>query len=135
MRVPPHPVGDAHFRWKADAVSYTGLHHWVRWHKGAPKKCEHCGATDRPLQWANVSHEYQRDLDDFIGLCVPCHRKYDLGPRIAAQAAEIQRVVAEAQIHPTYQRRGSECLMDECSSPVLARGLCGRHYKRARKAS
>lgn len=65
--------------WKGDNVGYCGIHRWVQRHKGKPKICEHCGATkeERKLHWANKDHNYSRNLDDYIALCVPCHRKHD----------------------------------------------------------
>lgn len=56
------------------------LHKWVNFHLGTPRKCEHCGVTDllgRRYDWANVSHNYKRDLDDWIRLCKKCHRAFD----------------------------------------------------------
>lgn|SRR3990167_7994514 len=66
--------------WKGDKVSYTGLHKWVYRHRGKALKCEFCGkekTTPRSINWANKSHKYLRDLNDWISLCVSCHRKYD----------------------------------------------------------
>lgn len=67
------------YQWKGKRVGYRGLHKWVNKWKGKPKICEHCGATykEREIQWANIDHKYRRNLNDFISLCVPCHRKYD----------------------------------------------------------
>lgn len=42
----------------------------------APEQCEHCGCTET-VEWANRSQTYQRDLDDWLALCRPCHRTYD----------------------------------------------------------
>lgn len=69
--------------WKGDKVSYRGLHVWVEKHLGKPQKCEHCGINKIPkgykryFQWANISHEYKRELTDWIRLCVKCHRAFD----------------------------------------------------------
>ncbi len=72
-------TGDQHFAWKGDEVGYFALHTWVQRHKGLPQDCEDCGATDsdRSYDWANISGEYRRDLDDFMRLCRSCHRKFD----------------------------------------------------------
>lgn len=65
--------------WKGDNVGYISLHNWVKRYKGSPKKCEHCLSEEKKMyHWANKSHEYKRDLDDWIRLCVSCHKKYDL---------------------------------------------------------
>ena len=62
--------------WKGDAVGYYALHAWVSRHKGTPKKCEQCGTTKaKRYEWANISREYKRDLNDYRRLCTSCHRK------------------------------------------------------------
>lgn len=74
------PEGEEHSNWKGDKVGYFGLHHWVYKVKGKPRYCEHCEQSDKPLSsynWANKSHRYLRQEDDWIRLCIPCHKKYD----------------------------------------------------------
>lgn len=68
------------FHWKGDDVGYSGLHKWVRKVLGRPTICEHCkrsGLTGKQIHWANKSREYKRKKDDWIRLCVKCHKKYD----------------------------------------------------------
>lgn len=65
---------------KGENVGYDALHDWVNRHRGKAVRCEHCDkekTTPKSIQWANKSHKYKRDLDDWISLCTPCHRKYD----------------------------------------------------------
>lgn len=69
-------IGDKNNRWKDDDVGYYGLHTWVQRKKGKAKICEKCGSKEN-VQWANKSHEYKRDIDDWLELCFKCHRKYD----------------------------------------------------------
>lgn len=64
---------------KGDAVGYHALHDWVERHLGKPTKCEHCGKEDGRFEWANKSHQYKRELDDWIRLCKKCHIAYDRG--------------------------------------------------------
>ena len=68
--------------WKGDAVGYFGLHYWVYKHLGRPTTCEHCGKTgliSHQIHWANKYHTYERNVEDWIRLCVKCHKNYDLG--------------------------------------------------------
>jgi hypothetical protein len=68
--------------WKGDKVGYQALHTWVRKKLGKPSLCSYCNFTsdnNRQFHWANISHEYKRDLTDWIRLCVSCHRNYDYG--------------------------------------------------------
>lgn len=72
------------YAWKGENVGYSGLHIWVKRYKGTPDTCEHCGKSglfnkknQTQIHWANKSHKYKRDLEDWIRLCVICHSKYD----------------------------------------------------------
>jgi len=71
-------TGEGSPMWKGDRVSYSVLHHWVVRHRG---KADHCAfdPSHKPkyYDWANKSGQYLRDLDDWIPLCRPCHRKFD----------------------------------------------------------
>lgn len=68
----PSPVN-----FTGDNVGYCGLHDWISYHQGKACKCEHCGTTSGRIEWANKSHEYKRDISDWIQLCKKCHVKYD----------------------------------------------------------
>jgi hypothetical protein len=65
-----------HFNWKGDNVGYRGLHYWINRELGKPIKCTFCNSTNN-LEWANKSHEYNRDKNDYFSLCKSCHKKYD----------------------------------------------------------
>lgn len=66
--------------WKGSKASYTAIHIWVLKWKGKANKCVDCGITSdkRKIEWSNVDHKYRRNLDDYVGRCVPCHRGYDI---------------------------------------------------------
>jgi len=68
--------GSTPSNYKGDLVGYGALHCWVKYHKGTAKKCEKCG-SHTSVKWANKSHEYKRDLDDWMELCQKCHMRYD----------------------------------------------------------
>ena len=70
--------GEVIYSWKGDKAGLSALHQWVVRRKGKPSRCEHCKNTKaKVFDWANKSHKYKRDLNDFIRLCRKCHRKYD----------------------------------------------------------
>jgi hypothetical protein len=57
---------------------YYTLHNWVKRKLGKPMKCEICGSTNaKKYEWANKSHKYKRELNDWVRLCVPCHKQFD----------------------------------------------------------
>lgn len=70
-------VEEKHPHWKGKKASYSSIHKWVRRKKGKPPKCIDCGVVKDKLDWSNVSHKYLRDLNDYVGRCRSCHRKYD----------------------------------------------------------
>ena len=65
---------------KYDPNRYRNIHKKIYKLYGSPNKCEVCGKTgnNRQIHWANKSGEYKRTLDDWLRLCVPCHKNYDL---------------------------------------------------------
>lgn len=69
--------GSNHYAWKGEDVGYWALHDWVYKKRGKPGRCEHCGEVNKKICWANKSHEYKREMGDWLALCTPCHRKYD----------------------------------------------------------
>lgn len=70
--------GERNYKWKGNKVGYNALHTWVYREKGNPPKCQICGESKKMRHWANIDRKYQRKLEDFISLCVSCHKKYDL---------------------------------------------------------
>lgn len=80
-RIPPSNYGN--FKEVTEKIevrssAYVAIHQWVVREKGRPSKCEHCGTEKaKRFDWANTDHKYKRDLDDYIRLCVKCHRSYD----------------------------------------------------------
>ena len=70
--------GKDRYNWKGNNAGYSTKHYWVERELGKPNYCEFCMTTvDRMYHWANISNEYQRDLVDWLRLCVPCHTKFD----------------------------------------------------------
>lgn len=62
--------------YKGNDVGYDALHDWVKKYRGKATQCENCG-SDKNVQWANKSHDYKRDLSDWLSLCRKCHMAYD----------------------------------------------------------
>lgn len=67
--------GKEHPRY-VEAPTYNALHSYVHRRLIKPNACEHC-KEDKPLDLANKSQKYLRDLDDWLWLCRSCHSKYD----------------------------------------------------------
>lgn len=70
-------TGEKSIYWKGEAVSYSGLHHWIKRQLGRPEKCVSCGKYEGRMEWANIHHEQSRKLEDYVSLCVSCHRLFD----------------------------------------------------------
>lgn len=76
----PEITAENNHAWKGDNVGYAALHTWVRRNYGTPKECSCCGTTSyRRYEWANISGKYSREREDWIRLCVPCHRRQAAG--------------------------------------------------------
>lgn len=78
--------------WKGDEVGIVALHAWVKRRLGFPDTCVNCrrvSANHQIIQWANKSHEYKRDLNDWLRLCAKCHKAYDTN-RLTLQQIGVQ---------------------------------------------
>ena len=58
--------------------SYHAIHTWLWRNYRHLKKgiCTIC-SLKRRTEWANKSKIYKKDIKDYIGLCKPCHEKFD----------------------------------------------------------
>ncbi len=90
------PEGSAHPNWKSDDVGYRQLHDWVKANREKTGRCEHCG-IECNTQWANKSHEYKRDLADWLELCRKCHGEHDSGPKRGLATAKYGSAVQEGR--------------------------------------
>ncbi len=57
-------------------LTYEQKHDRMRGIKKKPEACELCGEK-RPLDLANIGHEYRPDPDEWRYLCRRCHRRAD----------------------------------------------------------
>ena len=64
--------GEDHHCWKGNDVGMSGLHLYVRIRIPKPDFCEECKIVP-PLDLANKSGKYKRDLNDWEWLCRRCH--------------------------------------------------------------
>ncbi len=70
-------LGPRNGQWKGSQVGLRALHDWIKYHKPKAAKCANCGNSSKPLEMANISGEYHRDVQDFQWLCRRCHMKSD----------------------------------------------------------
>lgn len=55
---------------------YSALHCYIKKYLPKSDACQHC-SQDKPLDLANRSGNYLRELDDWLWLCRKCHLIYD----------------------------------------------------------
>lgn len=69
-------------RWLGDKAGYTAIHTWLTNKYGKASHCENKRCEGLPAsryEWASISGECKRDINDYVQLCTRCHRKYDYG--------------------------------------------------------
>ena len=62
--------------WKGDKVGKSALHEWIGKRLKKTKFCNDC-KTEEPIDLANISQEYKRDIKDWEWLCRGCHMAKD----------------------------------------------------------
>ena len=68
------------YSWKGNNITYRRLHTWLRETYGSATRCENplCDRTSSKFQYAKIKEkEYERNIENFIQLCVKCHSRYD----------------------------------------------------------
>lgn len=108
--------GADHPNWKGADASYTALHNRVYRARGKASCCEQCGTGRGPYEWAMKHGTDGTDVNEYVSLCKPCHRLYDLGRLTVGQREDIARRVfaGESQtalarefgVHPSVISRG-----------------------------
>jgi len=72
--------GENNWNWTGEHPKYWAAHKWVTRHYGKPDTCEMCGKSGlkaQKINWASIGHLYLRSRNNWLRLCVKCHRKYD----------------------------------------------------------
>ena len=62
--------------WKGDNVGLIAIHLWVRKHLPKPELCPQCKKKP-PMDVANITGIYKRDIKNFQWMCRSCHHKFD----------------------------------------------------------
>lgn len=69
--------GSANAYWRGGDATYAAFHKRVEVERGKPAKCSSCDTTEpQRYEWANLTGHYD-DVNDYIRLCTPCHRRFD----------------------------------------------------------
>lgn len=108
--------GSAHPLWKGNSVGYFALHAWVARNFVKPDCCDKCSINVielkiKRLEWASVGQKYSRNREDWMALCIPCHRKYDDHPffhRRTDQERSIMKERVTGSKNPFYGKKHSK---------------------------
>lgn len=71
-----------HGNFKGDNAGNDAKHKWIQKLFGKANKCENkdcINKNPKRFDWASINHTYTRNREDWLMLCVPCHRKMDYG--------------------------------------------------------
>ena len=108
-------VGDKNGQWKGNKVSIEGVHDYVRSRFPRPKKCQCCG-VGYPLDMANISQEYKRDVSDWEWLCRRCHMTKDGRMKNLSQ---FSGKILKRELHPNWNPNLTQYC--KCCNKLLTR--------------
>lgn len=109
--------GAGNVNWKGSAVGLSSLHEWVKYRLSKPNACQNCGEA-KPLDLANISQEYKRDLTDWEWLCRKCHMAKD------GRAARLR--FTRPHTAETKQKIGQHFKGRKLSPEAVAKRMAGR---------
>lgn len=91
-----HFRGENHYRWIKGDVNYKTLHSQIGVLHGRISKCEMCGTENaKKYDWASKGHTYTRNIEDWVRVCVSCHRRLDGKVRAIQKLDNNKNVVSE----------------------------------------
>lgn len=91
-------TGDGHPSWKGDEASYHWKHQWLEKHHPKAGACAFCALAGEKTEWAFLYHPepHTRNPEDYIELCIKCHRRMDAEERIERLAWQrLEELLAE----------------------------------------
>ena len=92
---------------------YSTLHKWINKMFPRSNRCDLCGTTEKPTQYASIGHVYTRNRSDWLELCPPCHYTFDQRPRGDQGIIRCHRghlyTPANTYHHPNGKRICREC--------------------------
>jgi hypothetical protein len=112
-------LGTLNPMWKAETITNTALHSWVRNRLLRPDLCPSCNLR-LPYDLANISNTYNRetytrDLKNWEWLCRRCHMVKD---------GRITRLY-----HGGANPKHIGCNVPKCNLNHEGKGLCKKHYQ------
>ena len=72
--------GENNGNWKGNNIGVDAIHVWLKVNYGKADYCENkdCKGKSKNYNWAKLRNKkYERKRENFIRLCVSCHRYYD----------------------------------------------------------
>lgn len=93
-------TGTTSIEWNKNKPGYKSVHKWLRIHYGRADHCSNCETPSKSFEWANLSGEYLRNINDYIQLCTSCHRKMDY-----TEQQRINRSIARKGLPMTKLRK------------------------------
>lgn len=72
MKISKTKMAEKNPMWKGNKVGYGALHDWIKSRFPKQKLCNIC-KIKRPMDLANISQKYKRDINDWEWLCRRCH--------------------------------------------------------------
>ena len=125
-------IGEKNPAWKGDKVGYGGVHGYVRKRKFKPEFCERCGIRP-PLDLANKTGKYLRDLNDWEYLCRKCHMDGDGRAKKASEFQKSRKLPQKfcKECGKPYYRTSGQRTSKYCSWPctIIGRGKTRKGMK------
>lgn len=82
--------------------NYNKVHQYIRRNWQPADFCTQCGNTEpRRYEWANVTGVYSKNLEDYLPMCVPCHRSFDYSDYqkdIHRERLKVQKIASKGKV-------------------------------------
>lgn len=128
------PRGENHPQWTGDDATYWARHQRVYQIRG---RADHCslrpGLSDcisEDYEWAQIHGTGGLDVREYVALCVPCHRAYDVAGSRNPVAVLTEEIVAECRCRNAAGESQSALAREfGVSQPTMRDAIIGKTWR------
>ena len=106
---------------------YNSIHKWVSRRTSKDRCCAHCGQSGIRIENALIKGKlYERNLDNYIPLCLSCHAKYDDAKKGIKFSDETRLRMSESKKGTTHTEETKRKMSLMRIGNTYAKGIFGR---------
>lgn len=123
--------------WKGSSAGYRAIHSWMAMHYPKLGMCGECGEWDRTEYAVIHGRTFSRNPADWLELCIPCHKLYDLGgersPGALLKESHVLSILNQLAAGASHGALAEEYGVSKSAIGAISSGRTWKHLERKSK--